>query len=94
MFDELKKSMLDTAKTAVRSYNEGRYEIDAETRKAFDRLGLPYDSAFETIKKRYLLLSREFHPDTGSANNSDAFLAIKKAYDVLKSVKNKKGSDG
>ena len=86
MFDAIKKTMLDNAKEAVRSYNEGRHEMDAETRRAFDRLDLPYESDFESIKKRYRELSKAYHPDMGNSKNTDEFLAIKKAYDVLKSA--------
>jgi len=84
MFEKIKNSANKMAKEGVRSYIEGRYDIDAAGRRAFDKLDLPYDSSFETVKNRYHSLSKQFHPDSGSDANKEKFLAIKDAYDVLK----------
>jgi len=73
------------AKESVRSYIEGRHDIDASSRRAFDILDLSYDSDFETIKNRYYSLSKQFHPDSGPDADQEKFFAIKDAYDVLKS---------
>jgi len=89
MFDALKRTLLDGAKDAVRSYNEGRHAMDDRERKAFDHLGLPYDSSLESIKARYKELSKAYHPDAGGADKSAMFLKLKEAYDVLRTTRRK-----
>jgi len=85
MFEKIKNRASQMAKEGVRSYIEGRHDLDAESRRALDKLDLAYDSNFETVKTRYYTLSKQFHPDSGSHADKEKFLAIKNAYDVLKS---------
>ncbi|RLA73190.1 MAG: hypothetical protein DRG24_00850 [Epsilonproteobacteria bacterium] len=85
MFEKLKNSVNKMAKESVRSYIEGRHDIDAASRRALDILDLPYDSDFETIKNRYYSLSKQFHPDSSNTADQEKFIAVKEAYDVLKS---------
>lgn len=94
MFDRLKRSMLEGAKEVVHSYNEGRFEMDAETRQAFDRLDLTYESDIIAIKRRYRELSKRYHPDSGISPEAEKFLVIKNSYDVLRSAFKKKDHDG
>ncbi len=93
MFDRLKKSMLEGAKSAVRSYNEGRFEMDAESRQAFDRLELDYESDITAIKRRYKELSKRYHPDSGISPETERFLSIKNSYDVLRSAYKEKATN-
>lgn len=85
MFEKFKNAANKMALDGARSFIEGRYGLDAESRRAFDRLDLPYDSDIQTIKKRYHALSKKFHPDVGSHADKEKFIAVKEAYDVLKS---------
>ncbi len=85
--------MLEGAKDVVQSYNEGRFEMDAETRQAFDRLGLAYESDITAIKRRYRELSKKYHPDSGISPETEKFLVIKNSYDVLRSASKKKDRD-
>lgn len=53
--------------------------------QAFAILNVPENSDMETVKRRYKQLARKTHPDLGG--NSEDFMAIKEAYDAIKSVK-------
>ena len=90
MFEKLKNAANKIAKESARSFIEGRYDLDANSRRAFDRMDLPYDSDMQTIKKRYHALSKKFHPDGGSHADKEKFIALKEAYDVLKSFYEKR----
>jgi hypothetical protein len=46
-------------------------------------LGITSGASFEEIRQAYRALARTHHPDT-SAGDSERFIAIRKAYDVLK----------
>jgi len=85
MFEKLKNSVNKIAKESAHAFIEGRHDLDAASRRAFDKLDLSYDSDLETIKKRYYSLSKEYHPDSGPRADKDKFIAVKEAYDVLKS---------
>ena len=86
--------MLEGAKSVVHSYNEGLFEMDAETRQAFDRLDLDYESDITAIKRRYRELSKKYHPDSEISPDTEKFLVIKNSYDVLRSASKKKDGDG
>ncbi len=94
MFEKFKNAANQIAKESARSFIEGRYDLDARARRALDKLDLAYDSDFETIRKRYLHLSKQFHPDSGLGADQDKFIAINDAYNVLKSVHQKRKNDG
>ncbi len=94
MFDKFKKSLHNVAKESVKAYYEGRYDLDARARKALDTLKLDYDTDFEAIKQQYRQLSKKYHPDNQDTGNNERFLAIKSAYDVLKSTFKAKDDDG
>lgn len=91
MLDTLKAKSSKTVKEAVWSYQEGRYAMDAESRRAFDRLGLAYDSDLDSVKRRYKLLSKQYHPDGGDQASSDAFITMKQSYDTLQHAFQEKG---
>ena len=93
MFDAFKKHVRSIASESAKAYIEGRYDVDATAQKALDELNLPYECDFKTIKKRYIELSKIFHPDAKGQNSYDRFLRIKEAYDVLKSAHQKKDSN-
>lgn len=90
MFDALKNRVKSIAAESAKAYIEGRYDIDKTAQKALDELDLPYECDFKTIKKRYLELSKIFHPDVRGQSTHERFLRIKEAYDVLKSAHQKK----
>lgn len=93
MFDKFKSAVNSVAKESLKAYYEGRYDLDAKARRALDTLKLDYESDFETVKQRYKLLSRKFHPDNPVTGNNERFLVIKEAYDVLKSAFKTKDND-
>jgi DnaJ-class molecular chaperone len=51
-------------------------------------LGVPFDSDEDTIRKAYRRLAKKYHPDKNNCVNSEAFKAVKKAYDEVLSHKN------
>lgn len=85
MFDALLKQVGNLARESRSAYMQGRYELDDRALHALDVLELPYDASFETVKQRYRELAKTMHPDTQNATNTEGFLRIKEAYDVLKS---------
>lgn len=90
MLESVLKHLKSVAIKTTRAYREGRYELDAEAQEALALLGLPIDSSFEAVKKRYRELCKVLHPDSGSKSDPEHFLRIKEAYDVLKSAYKKK----
>jgi DnaJ-class molecular chaperone len=91
MLKTLKTLLAKQARGAIWAYREGRYEMDAKTRRAFDRLGLSYESDLDTVKQRYRHLSKQYHPDGGIQKDSEAFIALKQSYDTLLSAFKTKG---
>ena len=86
MLESVLKHLKSIALKSTRAYHEGRYDLDERAQEALETLGLPYDSSFEAVKKRYRELSKVLHPDTSEEEDSERFLHIKAAYDVLKSA--------
>ena len=57
-------------------------------------LGVPKDADQESIKKAYKKLVRKYHPDVNSAPEAaERFQEVKKAYEVLGSVEDRKMYD-
>ncbi|MEM5948829.1 J domain-containing protein [Spirochaetia bacterium 38H-sp] len=56
--------------------------IDPEIQKAFDVLGLSYDSSFPMVKKAYREAMRRFHPDRIQGDEE----ALKKATEEAKKI--------
>lgn len=86
MFDKFKRAVNNVAKESLKAYYEGRYELDAKARRALDTLRLDYETDFAAIKQQYRLLSKRYHPDNRDTGDNEQFLAVKAAYDVLKSA--------
>jgi curved DNA-binding protein CbpA len=53
-----------------------------EFKEAVETLGLLSLSTKDDAKQRYLLLSKQFHPDNGG--DKEQFLKINKAYNIIK----------
>jgi curved DNA-binding protein CbpA len=49
----------------------------------YEVLGLPPDAPAEAVKARYRELAKATHPDAGGGGGVEAFLAVRRAYDVL-----------
>lgn len=94
VLDRIRASVKEVAKESLKSYYEGRYELDTKERKAMDLFGLDYDTDFDSVKQRYRELSRRYHPDNLESGDNDRFIAIRSAYDVLKSAFSKRKNDG
>lgn len=57
-------------------------------------LGVDKDATDETIKKRYHILARKYHPDVSTETNAEAkFKEIREAYDVLKNPQKRQAYD-
>ncbi len=93
VFESILKHIKAVALKSAHAYIEGRYELDESAQKAMDELGLPYSCDFQQVKKRYFELCKQFHPDMQQEIDNERFLRIKEAYDVLKSVYQKKETD-
>lgn len=90
MLESLLKHIKSVAVKSSRAYREGRYGLDEEAQRALEVLGLPCDSDFASVKRRYRELSKALHPDSSQDADYERFLRVKAAYDVLKSAYNKK----
>lgn len=59
---------------------------DEEVSRAFKTLGVPKGAPFADLKRKYLHLAKEHHPDVQSASNKNStenMSSINEAYDVL-----------
>ena len=75
--------MADEAKEA---FYEGLNEEPTaqEVIDAYKILGLSKEATLEEVKSQFKALSKLYHPDTKSNSDSEQFMRIKEAYDVLK----------
>ena len=75
--------MADEAKEA---FYEGLDEepTPQEVKDAYKIFGLSKDASIEEVKAQFKALSKLYHPDTKSNSDSEQFIRIKEAYDVLK----------
>ena len=75
--------MADEAKEA---FYEGLNEepTSQEVTDAYKILGLSKEASFEEVKTQFKSLSKLYHPDTKTNSDSEQFMRIKEAYDVLK----------
>ena len=86
MFDTLKKHLEKVAKESKEAFYEGLDETptNQEVLDAYKILGLSKAASFEEIKTQFKALSKLYHPDSNSHSDSEQFIRIKEAYDVLK----------
>ncbi|MDA3945236.1 MAG: DnaJ domain-containing protein [Helicobacteraceae bacterium] len=87
MFNAIKnrvKKMTDETKEA---FYEGLNEeqTEQEIMDAYKLFGLTTKASFEEVKTQFKQLTKLYHPDTKSNSDSEQFIRIKAAYDVLKS---------
>ena len=82
MFSRFKK-IIDDSKEA---FYEGLGETPTpqNINDALKLFGLSSDTEFEQIKSQYKALSKLYHPDTKNNSDSEQFMRIKEAYNVLK----------
>ena len=75
--------MADEAKEA---FYEGLDEepTTQEIKDAYKILGLSKEASLEEVKSQFKSLSKLYHPDSKSNSDSEQFMRIKEAYDVLK----------
>ena len=90
MLESVLKHLKSVALKSGRAYREGRYGLDEGAQAALELLGLPCDSDFAAVKRRYRELCKALHPDRSEDEDYERFLRVKAAYDVLKSAYNKK----
>lgn len=75
--------MADEAKEA---FYEGLNEepTPQEVIAAYKILGLSKEASLDEVKNQFKSLSKLYHPDSKSNSDSEQFMHIKEAYDVLK----------
>lgn len=59
-----------------------RADFRTKVRKAYGVLGLPESASFESIRSRYLSLSKKYHPDKGGS--AEQFRNVNVAYETLR----------
>ena len=64
-----------------------------EHKDAYDVLKVPFDASREQIRKAYKARSKELHPDKLRLRNSEAFVQLRKAYDIVGYARSKKKYD-
>jgi len=86
MFNAIKNRAKKMADEAKEAFYEGLNEepTDQEVIDAYKILGLSKDASFEEVKSQFKSLSKLYHPDGKTNSDSEQFMRIKEAYDVLK----------
>jgi len=86
MFNAIKNRAKKMADEAKEAFYEGLNEepTDQEVIDAYKILGLSKEASLEEVKSQFKSLSKLYHPDTKSNSDSEQFIRIKEAYDVLK----------
>ena len=86
MFNSLKKHVKQMADEAKEAFYEGLDEepTPQEVKDAYKIFGLSKDATIEEVKAQFKALSKLYHPDTKNNSDSEQFIRIKEAYDVLK----------
>ncbi|MEN8146325.1 MAG: DnaJ domain-containing protein [Campylobacterota bacterium] len=87
MFDAIKNRAKKMADEAKEAFYEGLNEEPTaqEVIDAYKILGLSKEATLEEVKNQFRSLSKLYHPDTKTNSDSEQFIRIKEAYDVLKS---------
>ena len=86
MFNAIKNRAKKMADEAKEAFYEGLDEepTPQEVTDAYKILGLSKEASLEEVKSQFKALSKLYHPDTKSNSDSEQFIRIKEAYDVLK----------
>lgn len=86
MFNAIKNRAKKMADEAKEAFYEGLNEEPTaqEVIDAYKILGLSKEASLEEVKSQFKSLSKLYHPDTKSNSDSEQFIRIKEAYDVLK----------
>ena len=86
MFNAIKNRAKKMADEAKEAFYEGLNEEPTaqEVIDAYKILGLSKEATLEEVKSQFKALSKLYHPDTKSNSDSEQFMRIKEAYDVLK----------
>ncbi|MGB5964621.1 MAG: DnaJ domain-containing protein [Sulfurimonadaceae bacterium] len=87
MFNAIKNRVKKIADETKEAFYEGLNEepTEQEIIEAYKLLGLSKKASFEEVKTQFKQLTKLYHPDTKSNSDSEQFIRIKEAYDVLKS---------
>lgn len=86
MFNAIKNRVKQIADDTKEAFYEGLDETPTpkEIIEAYKILGLSKEASLEEVKSQFKSLSKLYHPDTKSNSDSEQFMHIKEAYDVLK----------
>ncbi len=86
MFNAIKNRAKKIAEDTKEAFYEGLDETPTpqEVIEAFKIFGLSKEASLQEIKSQFKALSKLYHPDTKSNSDSEQFMRIKEAYDVLK----------
>jgi len=86
MFNAIKNRAKKIAEDTKEAFYEGLDETPTpqEVLDAYKILGLSKEASLEEVKSQFKALSKLYHPDTKSNSDSEQFMRIKAAYDVLK----------
>jgi len=86
MFNKLKKHIKNVAQESKEAFYEGLSEepTPKEVTEALSLFGLSKETTLPEIKIQFKALSKLYHPDTKTNSDSEQFIRIKEAYDVLK----------
>ena len=86
MFNAIKNRAKKIAEDTKEAFYEGLDETPTpqEVMEAFKIFGLSKEASLQEIKSQFKALSKLYHPDTKSNSDSEQFMRIKEAYDVLK----------
>lgn len=67
----------------LNKFNIHAEDIGEETETLYDILKLPFNASTKEIKEQYRKLVKEYHPDTTKGRNSDMFIKLTDAYEIL-----------
>ena len=86
MFNAIKNRAKKIAEDTKEAFYEGLDETPTpqEVLEAYKIFGLSKEASFEEVKGQFKALSKLYHPDTKTNSDSEQFIRIKAAYDVLK----------
>ena len=86
MFNAIKNRAKKIAEDSKKAFYEGLDETPTpqEVLDAYKIFGLSKEASFEEVKNQFKALSKLYHPDTKTNSDSEQFIRIKAAYDVLK----------
>lgn len=86
MFNAIKNRAKKIADEAKEAFYEGLNEEPTaqEVIDAYKILGLSKEASLDEVKSQFKSLSKLYHPDNKRNSDSEQFMRIKEAYDVLK----------